>query len=450
MVGSSSSVNRPVEAFQNQRIFRTTSVTRSQRQGGLPLRMTFLSMPPSQLSSSSGEFSYQDESQSTDDDSQLLGYLPDNGSSLPPLTKSLVRKATENYIYGTIRRPITFDQLISAIEEEYRCTDVPLRVGSAFFDVSSSGEEVDESIAEVLSMAALHRIPKEITLELVAESLADASTSWVESISIFAQNGWDAVSFPKGLALRPKRKYATDLTNSPKTLFGWRQQKALVEAASRAVSHASVATAPKRRLKSRDEFLSFMATQLSATANPSKKVTKEDLLFFPRSIPMQKISFSQIAKKLKRTADRQYAMLKAQGRAGFLAYAYFNFVFYTAGILWQWRRVAPADPFSNSSVMVICLRKFGRVFGSLYILSSILKLPKLFSAVAMAPAAKLTLERAKKKLNVGDNYASALIVGLLAILWSGIVAVPFFTEYARLRRFLYLDRVVQGYVFQPV
>jgi hypothetical protein len=370
---------------------------------------------------------YFDEDTDDEANNELLTYLPDSGSTLPPQTKFLLSRATKSYIYGdTGLTSLDSNRVLleQAIAEEYKSIDVPVQIGEVLFDVRKTGEDVDEAVAEVLSLAAMHSIPQEITCELLKLESDQAHKA-------FSESGWEGVAFPRGFALQLKRKF------QPKQPKNWiRGRKRRFQEAKEAVTAARETQAPSQKLQTREEFLATMEEQfggktLDPTAESGGKV------FFPNSTPQKGLSW----RRIKRAADKSVATLKKKGKAGFLAYTYFNFILYSVGIVLQWPRVAPANPFSGASAVVVTLRKFARVYGSLYIFSNVLKIPKLFSAVALAPLAQRTLDLMTNRLKVSDKVATCMQVVLLFVAWAAIVSVPVLSEYGRIRRLINFGKV---------
>lgn len=114
--------------------------------------------------------------------------------------------------------------------------------------------------------------------------------------------------------------------------------------------------------------------------------------------------------------------------------------------------MAAADPLtSNLEVATLVFRKFGKVFAYLYAFSQLFKLPKLFSAVGLAPVAARGLETLKVRLRVNETAATVILVGAMVMMWCAVTAVPVFSEYASLKRIIYLDeQLMQVYGLQPV
>jgi hypothetical protein len=226
-------------------------------------------------------------------------------------------------------------------------------------------------------------------------------------------------------------------------------------------------TDPLPSVASSDTFSSSSATTNTtddtATAMPSNRL---GLFFFPHNNESRRRWFQWssgsgvssdsnigIIRRWRRFGRQQYTALKSKGRAGLVAYCFFNWVFYTIGLQWQWYRVASADPLSaaGTSVAALVARKFATVFCYLYGYSQLCKLPKLGTAVGLAPMATWTLSTLQEKLHVNETVAMVILVGAMVLLWMTASAIPVWREYATLRRIVQLDeQLVQVYGLQPV
>jgi hypothetical protein len=563
----------------------------------------------------------------------VLAYLPTSirQSHIPPLTKTLLKQATLIYVRGrnqnnnkTSKIPIlSLSDISNLIETEYITRDVPVYFHhvkehdtitnsnkyfineninnndsniKAIADVTASGHETDELIAEILSLFAIYRIPQVITSEFLQyishtirtsermntpnKSSSSSSsngnnknnnnnnfnnintTNLQNCVDAFTYyGGWEAVSFPQGLALiRPKNKlYQTEWnTEQPTPIFAQifpprrrqRRKNHLIQRGQDAIAHAINTRPPQRRLLSKQEFLATMEAQirgldvsipssnsdsiasavmattttasttlpsqnlrysgdsmqligdatrsqslLSSVASPSSSspssldntiafsgmVGSSDTirfgppmgkLFFPNSVqPISGIRMS--FRRLKRFLKRQYSTLKEHGRAGFLAYCFFNFVYYSIGMVWQWRHIStttPTDPTmilnssaslassilsssssgfassSNTVILTMCLIKFGKVFAYVLTLSQLFKIPKLVSSVAIAPFTSKLLQWTKQKFQTSDNIATIGWTCCLVLLWICIVSIPIVTEYTNLVHLVRFDEeLVQLY-----
>lgn len=406
---------------------------------------------------------------------------------------------------------MTLSEIAALIEVEHRSKDVPVVVGKVVADVTQTGEELDEICAEILSFAALYRLPKEITLQLLQSPVSrhprsrgrsssrslsspssssslpatsttvmddddenEDSSSLIECQLAFAIGGWDVVSFPMGLAIRPKTKYRFGRPTSYeirkeggtfRSPLSWMHRTKTLRAAAAAAVTAAASVQPPRRLLDRREFLQSVNAQWQQLDNDddgydNRKVEDVPLLASaqaatrgPLYFPNTDRNIFTLWRTLRRVVSKKYTALKKKGRAGFLSYCFFNLVYYTVGILWQWPRMVAGDPLtSNLSIPTLVLRKFGKVFAYLYAVSQLFKLPKLFTAVALAPIAARTLQTLRQKFQIrNETIATAILVGFMFVIWGTVTAIPVLSEYSSLQRILYLDeQLVQVYGFQPV
>jgi hypothetical protein len=295
-------------------------------------------------------------------------------------------------------------------------------------------------------------------------------------------------------------------------LSWWHRTKTLQNIAAIAVQNAAEVRPPSRRLIDRRQYLNSLDAQLrqlSTTPVPKSsagpvigsssdfpgpirmEVTPASLsplvapgvgvvpsssattgqFFFPDTerrwwqTLVSRRSVSNTVRALRRVASQQYSALKRQGRAGLVSYCLFNFFYYSIGVLWQWSRmpILQADPipdFASSlprlhqphlTISALLLRKFGKIFAYLYAFSQILKVPKLCTAVGLAPIASKGLELVKNRFGVNETTATAMLIGLMVIVWFALVSIPILSEYSSLQHVLYLEKqLIHVYGLQPV
>jgi hypothetical protein len=401
------------------------------------------------------ELNANQEEEEDDDDDDLLNFLPDSGRLIPPQLRQCVRRATKKYVFGA---PLgyTLQEIAAVIEEEHRSRDVPVQIGNVIADVTKTGEALDEFVAEILSVSALYRLPSEVTLELLRAPRRDGyddaaptedASSLLQCQSALAAGGWRSVAFPQGLAVRPKTRYRftdySDDKNRKRTRLSWfHRAKTLQRTADRAVQLASETKPPEQLLLEKEMFFRTMGEQFPMQSDGPTDVST---VFFPTERTLS-------LRYLKRLASKKYAALKRKGRAGLISYCLFNFAYYTAGILWYWPRVAAADPLTtHASVATIVARKFGKVFAYLYAVSQLCKIPKLFTAMALAQWSSRCLSFLRRRLRCSETVATVLVIAGMVLTWGAITAVPVLSEFNKLRRLLYLDeQMVQVYGLQPV
>ena len=389
-----------------------------------------------------------------DEEARILSYLPESGKNIPPEARNLIRLATENYVTGA--KNDVLRSISEVIETEHRVIDVPLNIGNTTIDVSQTGEEADEMVAEIMSLAALYRLPAEIALELLGGNVTNCTSSATEGMTkgnssldicreVFAQEGWKAVSFPKGLAVELKRRYTVDTSyqRPPRSISFQRKQRRL-QFAERVVEEAMRTRAPKQKRQSKEEFLARME---SLGISPAGTASANDgLLFFPNSTPLQGFSW----KRVRRTLEKQTARLKARGLAGLVSYCAMNFLLYTFGIMWQWRRVATPDPPSTSSALLYCSQKFCRVFLSSVVASQVLKIPKIIASVALAPFAGRFLRTYQQRSGLSERLVAVTTIASMVCVWLAIISVPIISEYSNARRLVQSEKLIGGTASLPV
>eukprot|EP00977_Amphora_coffeiformis_P000630 scaffold140_cov163-Amphora_coffeaeformis.AAC.11 len=357
-----------------------------------------------------------------------------------PGSQQLIVRITENYVFGKDEREITVDDILSVIERDFRIRDVPVQIGEVVFDAATTGVEVDQSITEILSFAAYHGLPKRLTAELLDDSLGDPFTT---AKKVFLKDGWNSVSFPKGLAIQ--------LRSAGRPRFRWRPQKQKrVQEAIRAVQAAASARSPIRQLKSPKEFLAkLVQEEYSEEEYSAAEMTprqKNNLPFFPSNLPVPKISW----KRLWRAMEKSSANIKRSGKTGFLSYAIVNFCIYLFGMLWQWKQIALPQVTSTSNAMLLISRKLGRVFGTVFILSNTFKVPKLMSVAGMIPLTDRLLKRSSSKSGVSEKRLVFIFTSLLVSVWVAVLAVPVLSDFSRLRKLVQLETLFDQYAVEPV
>jgi len=278
----------------------------------------------SSFSSWGDDFSYR---QGVDLDDVDLSYLPIDVFSLPPRTENLLRRATLIYVMSEVKNNIdrlTIDEVLETIEEEYQYRTVPLSVGELHFEEEIANvEELDtrHPAAKVLSFAAMHCLPAEITVLLFKESSRATGKIDHESskklqilISTFQQSGWKAVSFPNGLSLRLKRGFMISkrVRFNPIPRKSFLTRKRDINDASRVLELSSVTTPPKKianvtnMMAVFDEIVPDLTTKSRASLSINSKELEGMLAFFPRKNRLWiKFVISSTKKKAKSFLGRR-------------------------------------------------------------------------------------------------------------------------------------------------
>lgn len=373
-----------------------------------------------------------------------------------PDSQRLIAKITENYVFGKEVQTFTIDEILALIEKEFRIRKVPVQIGEAIFDADETGIALDESVTQILSFAAYHGLPKRLTAELLDDSLGDPFST---AKKVFLKEGWKSVNFPKGLAIQPlgtASSTSSASSSSRRRQRGrwkwWDSRQERIQEAMRAVQAAAAARSPIRQLQAPKDFLAkFASEDIVATSHDLTafgKINKQikDMPFFPNNIPVPKVSW----KRLQLAVERASSKIKQKGKAGLLAYALFNFLFYSVGMLWQWSGVASATVTSSSSALNLTLRKFVRVFTAVFIVSNILKIPRLLTIGVLIPWTERLLKQSSDKTGLSEKKCLMLFVSALVLTWVGILAVPVGSEFFRLRKLIFLESVFDQYVAEPV
>ena len=370
----------------------------------------------------------------------ILAYLPDRGKNLPPRMSRLIKKITFDYIHGVDNRQPQVDlaDLLDVIDSEYESLSpsISFMVGNQSFE--------DPQIVQIVSLAVLHQLPKEITLQLSSTSESQAMAKFR---SIFNNVGWEQVSFPQGLGIRLKKKLQYNISQpfSPPSKLPWRtrsKRKAAL-AATRGIMKAAETRAPAQKtMLKKEELLAEFENEMQAApisglptgeqmtnkkggpgmqdgALPSfpverygKAWTKVKRMFFDPTGPTGALSNSRLAKKIISTVDTQYTKMKQAGRAGIMSYAFINFVLYTAGVVWQYRRIV-VEVSDGSTLFLLILRKFAKAFARVYAGAAVFKIFRILLALALAPAAGRVLGITQRKLRVSENTAFVILLTLL-------------------------------------
>ena len=387
-------------------------------------------------------FLYEDTFQGIDDG--ILSYLPDNGKNIPPRARQLIKKITSDYVYG-VEKPQNYSvDILDVIDTEYEALSPPV-------SLIVGNETVKEPRAvQIVSLAVLHQLPKEITLQLASTFNSQHIASF---LSAFHDVGWEHVSFPQGLGIRLKRKLRNNPSQSfsPPSKVPWRttsKRKAAL-AATHGIAKAAETQAPRQKRMTKDEFLAEIENEMQTSTmsevngngkmDNSKSVRGKLDGFLP-SFPVERygkawstvklisidptrtFSNNRAVKRIFSAIDTQYTKMKQAGRAGIMAYAFINFVLYTAGMVWQWRHIHTVKS-NEATLCSLIFRKFAKSFARVYAAAAVFKVFRILLAVALAPAAGRALVVTQRKLGVSENTAFAILITLLLKTFLGVLAV---------------------------
>jgi hypothetical protein len=258
------------------------------------------------------------------------------------------------------------------------------------------------------------------------ESLGDA---FATAKKIFVEQGWQAVFFPQGLGIQQRRQ---------KQRWLWtRRKKVRIAEAIQAVRAAAAARNPIRQLSSQKEFLAKLVAE-EYTKATDVTLPQKNMPFFPQNLPLPSLSW----RRLRRAVEQSSSKIRQKGKAGILAYAVFNFFLYSVGVLWQWRVTAGAEVTSTSSAATLTLRKFGRAFATIFIISNILKVPKVLTVAGLSSLTDRFLQWAQYRTKLSETRLLILCLLTLVTAWAVLMAVPLVSDYLRIRRLIFLESLL--------
>jgi hypothetical protein len=404
------------------------------------------------------EFDDRTSSKDQDDDDDVLDYLPWfvlQHETAP--CKNLIRKATRQYMYGDTRGDpkVNVKDALSVIEKEYKSSDVPVVIGSVTYSVERDTKH--RNVARILSFAAYHRLPSQITALL----FGDDDDNMEEHKRAFLKGGWPAVSFPIGLAIRLPRNRLIKKFDRYQPIPRRYLKSLNVRIAERCIKESARIQAPPRQLLTRQGFLDSLNKELSATTKPWElrggKIffpTKRHVFDFCRRQVDTASTFLQIMSSRRSTflqtmslrrskflqtmslRLKQFSIrLKQYLRATLLSYGLLAFVWYNASLLWQWSRLS-ATFLLSSSALSSSIHRVGSVIGQVYLDLHIVA-PVLVLALGLAPVAKHLLKTIQDRIGEPDDNKALLLVGsFLAVSHIGIGACILFVDAAILRTVL--------------
>ena len=352
--------------------------------------------------SSSKPFSIFERDDEEEDRHVLLSYLPEGGKRLTPKTKNLLKRVTNEFVYGGTKEnesPVTLNDIMSVIEEEYKSYDLPVEINGAIFDVRNSQLESDRLASQIISFAVFNSLPKEITLLLLDDNKLQRCRK------SFSEGGWTNVVFPSGVSIRKRRRLTNNSSERyfpiPRSWGSSRTQAA--KKADKLARLAAATSAPMQRLLTREEFLESMGQVLGKTKMSPQQILRDALQVFPRR---RKQVWKRITQFASVTVDR----LENAGSAGIVAYSLLTFAWYTTAILCQWRRLIAIAPVgAPSAFLAASMRHFVRSSFVAYIGAQFTKLPRMSLATALAPVGNWALRSTQKKFFVSEDRAVVIL-----------------------------------------
>ena len=234
-------------------------------------------------------------------DKTILSFLPFHilNGVIPPKTEELIINITWQYINmegslssgldtkdsNDIQTQTSLSTLVSVktimdiLDEEYMYTDLPFVVGKISYE-SGKGKRAEKEketyifLSKLLSLAALYRLPSEVVIQLLNTCSLESNIDEIDNTIIHDirdqfhpkakdidatdksnANGWNTVSFPKGLSLKIHRKYLQSRLqgferirriNRVLELWSSRKNKNQASAALKAIAEASTVRPPRK------------------------------------------------------------------------------------------------------------------------------------------------------------------------------------------------------------
>eukprot|EP00545_Synedropsis_sp_CCMP1620_P004985 CAMPEP_0119008822 /NCGR_PEP_ID=MMETSP1176-20130426/3965_1 /TAXON_ID=265551 /ORGANISM="Synedropsis recta cf, Strain CCMP1620" /LENGTH=470 /DNA_ID=CAMNT_0006961231 /DNA_START=31 /DNA_END=1439 /DNA_ORIENTATION=+ len=372
-----------------------------------------------------------------DDDDSVIDYLPwfvlQHLQTAAPAAKHSIAQATRQHVFGDTRSDpkVNVADVLSMIAEEFKCADVPVVIGGKTYSVER--DQRHRQVVRILSFAAYHRLPKEITALLFGDD-DELLTVYKEA---FLTSGWTDVMFPRGLAIRlPRNRLTSRLDRYQPIPRRWRMAHNC-RIADRSTKEAARVQAPPRRLLSREAFLDSLHKEMAAssTSGTSRKKysLRDGLPFFPTS----KVNmFRNVRRYITRTMGffRIGARrLKQSIRATLLSYSILAFCWYNISLLWRWQGLSATYAFSSTALQS-SLQRVGSVMIKAYSGFASAPITMLLLALGLAPIAHKALRSVQSRLGNDDPNKTLLMVGsLLTVAHIGIGTGILFLDAALLR-----------------
>jgi len=367
-----------------------------------------------------------------EDEKQDISYLPINLLGVTLRAKNILRKVTKAYIESDIRttaKGVKLDEVLDAIDAEYKWEAVPFSVGKKVYDFSQmhsdSNTEASRIFSKILSFAVLHRLPKAVTVLLFRDldnfSGLDSDVGKELQLMVTTFEGeesWDSVTYPRGLSLQIKRAHLQSKLQKyslfPRTSPFTRKSNAI--AASKALSEARSTPLPEKLVEKQE--MEAIVMELDTKSEFAEGVDAEDLLltFFPKE--------NKILARLRRISSKQAQLLQAAGRAGVLSFVLLNLSLSTLTIIQRSQTLSamPHVALVEGKVQAIklSLHKFGKVLSSVYVGSQRTRLSRLSLVVVLAPFTNTLLRQVESRMKLSAGKALGVLTSILVTLCIGI------------------------------
>ena len=367
-----------------------------------------------------------------------ISYLPINLEKLPFGTENILRQVTKSFIESDVRRgesELKLSDVLDAIDSEYKYVHVPYLVGNKTVSFESrqrprhkGAQSTARTIVnKVLSFAALHRLPTDVTMFLLNDlSNEEMDPEIIQEmdnlLKDFRKSGWDSVQFPHGLSLRMKRDYIISRRSRynpiPRKSIFTRNQDALD--AVEAIRDAKSVQPPQKMIRKKVtlEEINLVENELNIQSELSQRSSIKDILtFFPNK--------DRLLNRYVRATTKRKAQIRTLIRAGFISYSMLSFTWYTCSILWEWHRFTLDGHnihFVQGKIDALrrTLHKFSKVFISTYFNPQLTKVHRFSLAVLLAPLGNKALTWTQEKLKISADKAVGVISSMLVVSSMGI------------------------------
>lgn len=373
-------------------------------------------------------------------DQQDISFLKINQFEMPYKSAHVVRKVTKAYVESDIRNTqgdITIEQVLDAIDAEYKWSSVPFSLGGRLFELKRRQDESMkisfQVFSKIITFAAINHLPKDMAI-LLFGGLEESSrfTSQTKEhlqqlIATFVEDrSWTCnVEFPQGLSLMLKRRFVASKREKynplPRKSFLSTRNDALE--AKQVLKEADSIKPPIKLAKKEDiERIAENLSLKSGFASEGEIMLKDSMLtFFPKE--------NQFLVGLRRIMSTQKSrQLKDASIASLVSYVLITVLWYTLSIVWTWR----TRHGMGSSVAVMggemqsfsrSLKTLGAILGKVRTRSRITQIPRWSLAVLLSPLGKKLLQRVEKRFQVSTTSAIRIVVTYLVGACMGLLSL---------------------------
>lgn len=364
-----------------------------------------------------------------DESNGLLSYLPlkvEAELQITPKSKQLIERATRQHIYGNAGGDprVNATEVLQVIESEFKCSDVPVAFGKE--ELHFNNKTICQRVSRILSFAAYHRLPTEISAQLL-----DGDDALSEYQDKFIQlSNWSNVVFPRGLAIRPPRFLSNSLIHRFNPIPRQLRTKGNILMAKQATTAAARAKAPPTLLE-KQEFLDSLDREM--TAKKKFRMLDDVLPFFPTKGNIRKFVMNQLSKmnSLLEMGSNFLRISATAIRAILLSYFMIVFPLFSASLIWRWQKLS-ATFCVGSSAITSSLMRISGILTEVY--SAGCKNSLFVSTLAIAPFSNMIIKKFALRLQLEDDTEAMLKISkLLALSHIFVGAIVFLLDAAMVR-----------------